>query len=203
MPIEIGDRVRLTTEAVMMLAKVRPETFNQLLASGALEGRVVDIFENRIMVDIENINPSPLEIETEVINQHRVLQIIEKSAARGAVAPPVQHMPPIQFGDEEEFETPLELSKWVILQFLQLKQHGISQDLMRTPDYLAKPPEPHDQQTWETDGVSYRPVKVELSAAEDQLYNTALRHLKLWLSGRTVAPQHPECNSAPNNESGT
>lgn len=203
MTIEIGDKVRLTTETVMMLAKAQPDMFNKLLASGQVEGKVVDIIENKIMVDIASISPHPLEIEVAAGDPYRVLYVIEKAVNKSQPAmPDPPRQPPIldmmdNFDLDDSLDTPIEISKWIILQFLQLKQHGISQDLMRTPDYMSRPPEPHDQQSWESDGVSYRPVKVELSADEDQLYNTALRHLKLWLARRTAAPQHPECNSAP------
>lgn len=71
------------------------------------------------------------------------------------------------------------MSQWVMTQFIGLKQYGIVQDLHRNDDAAAPKPDPRGELY---DKPALRAVTVELSEAEDGLYNAALMHLKQYIS---------------------
>ena len=93
----------------------------------------------------------------------------------------------------EEVPERVRMSQWCVVQMLNLKQYGIAQDLQRTPDHRAARPEPGSEaENWKGgDGKEFRPVKVELSAVEEQTYHSALNKIRNWIDEKP-APNHPE-----------
>jgi len=185
MIIEIGDTVSLTATAILSLAKTAPELCQQLLAIGTNEGHVVDIQENTIYIDIgQGMLTSPIAIEAAANVRPMLLQIVRKNKLKEQKS---AVMIPMATAAAET----IKLAQWTVGQFLQLKQYAITQDLARVDDEDRKQPDPGDDQNWESGGVQYRPVKVELSPGETQLYNTAMRQLQLHLEGRATEQSPP------------
>lgn len=220
MQIETGDTVQLTATVMLSLADQAPEVFKQLQDARRTGGQVIDIQGNKVFVDMGDALRGPLAIEVDGANPHLALQLIKKAESEEVAEPyeadpappaPVSqgapqgffprayNMSPPQFPQQPRDEAPsrVRLSQWVMVQFLQLKQYGIAQDLTRVDDEHAPLPEPGSEaERWKNEGKNLRAVMVELSAEEEQLYNSALAQIRGWITDAAVA-KHPEVAPSP------
>lgn len=97
---------------------------------------------------------------------------------------------PVQ-APEDSTPAKIQMSQWVMTQFIGLKQYAIVQDLRRGDDDSAGSPDPTGE-SWKK--KNFRPVLIELSSSEEALYNTALRQLQAWImpEAPTSSVIHPE-----------
>lgn len=228
MQIETGDTVQLTATVMLSLADQAPEVFKQLQDARRTGGQVIDIQGNKVFVDMGDALRGPLAIEVDGANPHLALQLIKKAESEDVAepyeadpAPPAQAAPDVPQGlfpwaynamrppmfpqpqsqPRDEAPSRVRLSQWVMVQFLQLKQYGIAQDLTRVDDEHAPLPEPGSEaERWKAEGKNLRAVMVELSAEEEQLYNSALAQIRGWITDAAVT-QHPEVAPSPEVES--
>ncbi len=206
MQIEVGDTVQLTATVLFGLQENAPEVFAKLQAAGRTGGEVVSMEGNHILVDMGEIGPLSIEIEGD--DHQLALQLVKKAGsdtlaepyeARPAACashPFLMPMSPFMMRNQtqpaDEVPARVRIAQWVMTQFLQLKQYGIVQDLNRVDDADAGQPDPTDGDDWKRGDKQLRPVRVELSAPEEQLYNASLRKVQDWITDTPVT-RHPEC----------
>lgn len=224
MKIEQGDHVQLTATVMLGLASDAPEVFNALVTAKRTGGEVLEVVGNKVIVDMGDALRGPLSIEVEGDNPHLALQLVKK-AGSDDVAEPYEADPapqqqqqlqagpqgffpqfPVPFDPrmlrpaqqpDDEVPSRVRLSQWVMTQFLQLKQYGIAQDLTRIDDEHAPMPEPGSEaERWKAEGRNLRAVMIELSATEEQLYNSALGQIKSWITD-AASVTHPEVAPSP------
>ena len=148
-------------------------------------------------------DPAPDEqvIVQEAVADAGVLGALLHSARQGAAQGGMMGRVPASVLDQmrrqqrEPDEVPIRVrtAQWVVSQIMGLKQYAIAQDLQRVSDEDAPMPEPgNEAEKWQAgDGKQFRPVMVDLSGTEEQLYNSALRTIQEWVTGQMEAP-HPE-----------
>jgi len=146
--------------------------------------------------------PQPGEHESD--QQFTPMMLFSQSQMPPALRSPESSEPPQRI--PEEVPERVRMAQWCVVQILNLKQYGITQDLQRTPDHRAPRPEPgSDAEYWKgSDGKEFRPVKVELSAVEEQTYHSALNKIRNWIDEKPTS-NHPEVvteSSIPDHDKG-
>lgn len=232
--IEVGDTVQLTASILFGLHEQNKDAYDRLMAGKRTGGKVVELSDNHIAVDVGQDEPIILEVDNE--GRDIALQLVQKGednqpptapsemkdADPRQPGPQPQPQPGPQMGFpfeglpfmqvvrgglpmpgifqqqpqpvEQAVPQAVRLSQWVIIQFIQLKQYGIVQDLNRNDDASAPGPDPTGD-AWKKKEL--RAVQVELTPPEEGLYNTALTAIKDWIGGPKAKATHPEIAEAP------
>lgn len=231
--IEVGDTVQLTASILFGLHEQNKDAYDRLMAGKRTGGKVIELSDNHIAVDVGQDEPIILEVDHE--GRDIALQLVQKGEdhkpqdtppgeAKDAdprqpgPQPGPQAGPPMGFpfdglpimqvirggmpgifqqqqqSVEQAVPQTVRLSQWVIIQFIQLKQYGIVQDLNRNDDATAPGPDPTGD-AWKKKEL--RAVQVELTPPEEGLYNTALTAIKDWIGQPKAKAAHPEVVADP------